>query len=331
MIIHHLKRYIELIILMILVLVVIWLYKADFGKNIKTEFGVTFSQKYVTSLNLDWHKMLIDILDELKVKDFRLVAYWDLIELNKDNYNFADLDWQINEIAKRDGKIILTIGQRVPRWPECHWPEWIYQVTPEERQVKVEQLIKEVVLRYKDNQNIIAWQVDNEPFLAIFGECPRPDKKAYLDEVVLVRNLDTRPVIVTESGELTTWLTGARIADYLGVSLYRITWNKWFGYFHYPIPPAGYYLKAELIKKMTGIKTIFISELQLEPWLGMSVLQTPIAEQMKSMSLDQFEKNVVYAKATGLSPIYTWGVEWWSWMKEQGDPSFWEASKELFN
>jgi len=330
MIIHHLKKYIELIIFIILALLVFWLYKADFGQGKNPVFGVTFSQEYAVSLSADWHKMLTDILDELKVKEFRLIAYWDLLESFKDNYDFSDLDWQINEVAKRDGKIILAVGQRVPRWPECHWPAWIYQLSLEERQVKIESMIKEVVLRYKGNPAITAWQVDNEPFLSTFGECPKLTKEDYKKEVALVRSLESRPVIVTESGELSTWLNGGRIADSLGTSIYRITWNKWFGYFYYPLPPAGYYLKAELIKKITGIKSIFVSELQMEPWLGMGVLQTPIEEQMKSMNLNQFNKNVIYAKATGLSPIYTWGVEWWYWLKEQGDPSLWEASKKLF-
>ena len=316
--------------LIILAAAVFWLYKADFGQGKNPVFGVTFSQEYATSLNLDWHKVLVDILDELKVKDFRLVAYWDLIEPDKDNYNFGDLDWQINEVVKRDGKIILTIGQRVPRWPECHWPQWIYKVTPAERQAKVISMLKEVVLRYKNNPAIIAWQVDNEPFLATFGECPKLDKKDYLAGVALVRSLDSRPVIITESGELSTWINGGRIADSLGVSVYRITWNKRFGYFYYPIPPAGYYFKAALIKQITGIKNIFVSELQMEPWLGMGVLQTPIAEQMESMNLEKFKKNVVYVKATGLSPIYAWGVEWWHWLKQQGDPSIWEEAKALF-
>ena len=330
MFIHHLKKSIEIVILIILALAVFWLYKADFGQGKNPVFGVTFSQKYAASLNADWQKILISILDELKVKHFRLIAYWDFIEPFKDNYNFSDLDWQINEVAKRGGKIVLTIGQRVPRWPECHWPEWIYQLTPTERQAKIEVMIKEIVLRYKDNSAITAWQVDNEPFLTSFGECPKIDKKDYLAEVALVRSLDSRPVIVTESGELSTWINGGRIADSLGTSVYRITWNKWFGYFYYPIPPAGYYLKAELIKQITGIKTVFISELQLEPWLGMGVLQTPMEEQRKSMSLEQFKKNVIYAKATGLSPIYTWGAEWWYWLKQQDDPGIWEEAKALF-
>ena len=40
--------------------------------------------------------------------------------------------------------------------------------------------ITETINRYKDNQAIKAWQVENEPFLKGFGECPKLDKE-FLD------------------------------------------------------------------------------------------------------------------------------------------------------
>ncbi|MCX6786006.1 MAG: cellulase family glycosylhydrolase [Candidatus Komeilibacteria bacterium] len=330
MIIRFTKKNIELLIFLALAGIIIWLYAADFSKSRAVEFGVTFSQKYASDLHLDWQKTLTAMLDDLKIRKFRLVAYWDLIEKNKDNYNFADLDWQVKEIAKRGGQAVLVIGHRVPRWPECHWPDWTYRLSDAERADSILKLLKETVTHFKPYQNIMAWQVENEPFLKVFGRCPTPDNNLYKQEVALVKSLDSRPAVVTESGELSTWLRGGLLADNLGVSIYRITWSNLFGYFYYPLPPAFYYLKAGLVKLLTGVKVVFISEMQMEPWLPMSILATPLADQYHSMDLAKFDKNLAYVKRTGLSPVYFWGAEWWYWLKAQGDASIWNEAKKIW-
>lgn len=75
-------------------------------------------------MNLDWHAAYTEMLDDLKVKHLRLVAYWPTIEAEKDNYTFTDTDWQLEEAQKREAKVIMAVGARSPRWPECHYPEW---------------------------------------------------------------------------------------------------------------------------------------------------------------------------------------------------------------
>jgi hypothetical protein len=119
------------------------------------------------------------------------------------------------------------------------------------------------------------------------------------------------------------------LADYIGASVYRITWNKHWGYFYYPLPPAYYYLKTKLVKLLSPVKDIFISEMQMEPWLGRPVIRTSLKEQYRSMNTKQFQKNLKYVKRTGLSPIYFWGVEWWYWLKSQGDESLWNLAKKI--
>ncbi|OGY89367.1 MAG: hypothetical protein A2927_02120 [Candidatus Komeilibacteria bacterium RIFCSPLOWO2_01_FULL_45_10] len=329
------KRYFRKIIIWALAVflagVVIWLYRADFGQGRKIEFGVTFSQKYATELKLDWQKVFISFLDDLQVKKFRLVAYWDLIEKEEGNYDFSALDFQLGEIEKRGGQVILAIGQRVPRWPECHWPDWTRNQSEPQRQARLLNLMQAAVEHFKRHQSIAAWQVENEPFLKVFGQCPKIDKDFYQREIDLVKSLDGRPVVVTESGELSGWLRGAVFGDWLGTSLYRITWNQFFGYFSYPLPPAHYYLKSRLVGWLAGNRQIFISEMQAEPWLGRPMTETPLAEQYHSMNLEKFRKNIEYASQTGLSPIYLWGAEWWYWLKEQGNDSIWQAAKEIWN
>ncbi len=330
MIKHYYKKIISLIFTILVIWIVIWLYQADFGHGKTIDYGVSFSQKYATEMNLNWQEVYLAILDELKVKKIRLAAHWDLIELQKDYYDFSDLDWQISQAQSHGAQVILAIGHRVPRWPECHWPDWSFTLTKEKRQEQVKKLLTKIVNRYKDNQIIAAWQVENEPYLKVFGECPKPDKAFYKKELELVRLLDDRPIVITESGELSTWLRAAKLADYVGASVYRITWNKHFGYFYYPLPPAYYYLKAQIVKAITSVKDIMVSEMQMEPWLGMPVLLTPLNEQYHSMDLPRFRKNLHYIQRAGLSPVYFWGAEWWYWLKEQGDSSIWESAKTIW-
>ena len=335
MIFHYSKRITWFFIIVFAVLVVIWLYQADFGsprfgeagKNKNVEFGVTFSQKYATDLNLNWQKTLIALLDGLKVKKFRLIAYWDLVEAKQGIYNFKDLDWQIEQVKKRGGEVILVIGNRVPRWPECHWPDWIYKLSAIERNNHILDLLKAEIGHYQNESAITAWQVENEPFLKIFGKCPMPDGNFYKQEVAAVKAVSSKPIIATESGELSTWLRGGKIADSLGISLYRIVWTNLFGYFKYPLPPSFYFLKSQLVAVLGGTKKVFISELQAEPWLSTAILQTSLSEQSDSMNLKIFQDNVAYAKKTGLSPIYFWGAEWWYWLKQQGDSTIWDEAR----
>lgn len=331
MINHYFRKIFFLALIVFMAGGVIWLYQADFSQEAAVDFGATFSQKYAAELKLDWQKVLTALLDDLKIRQFRLVAYWDLIEKEKGSYDFSDLDWQIQEIQKRGGKIILAIGQRVPRWPECHWPAWSNQQLEAERQQSLKGLLKATVEHFKRHQSIIAWQVENEPFLKVFGQCPQTDKDFYQQEIDLVKSLDSRPIVVTESGELSSWLRGAALGDRVGTSVYRITWNQVLGYFSYPLPPAHYYLKSRLVGWLSGNKEIFVSEMQAEPWLGRPMTETSLEEQYRSMNLEKFRKNIEYAKRTGLSPIYLWGSEWWYWLQEQGDDSIWQAASEIFH
>ena len=49
------------------------------------------------------------------------------------------------------------------------------------------------------------------------------------------------------------------------------------------------------------------------------------------MDLERFQKNIKFAKKTGLDEFYLWGAEWWYWLKTKHDkPEIWEEAKKLF-
>lgn len=301
------------------------------GKAPKAEriyWGVNFSQKQAELLGLDWKELYLQILDDLKVKNLKIIAYWDLIEKEEGRYDFSDLDFQIEEAEKRGAKIILVLGRKVPRWPECHEPDWIKDKNLEEKNQKLLKYIEEVVERYKHNEAIFAWQIENEPFFK-FGECGKIRGKTLKREIKLVRKLDKRPIVVSESGSRLWWQI-ATYGDIVSFSLYRIAYFSEFKrYIKYPFPPVFYWRKSQIIRKIFK-KDVLCGELQAEPWGAVLLNSLPEKEQEKTMSFDQFLKNIEYAKKTGIERFYFWGVEWWYLKKEKGDERFWEKAKKLF-
>ena len=323
------------IILLILIIVILVLFIYFFiGKSKpaeKVDWGVTFSKRYAIDLGLDWQKTFLAILDDLAAKKIRIIAYWDEIEPERGKYNFADLDWQIDEVEKKEGEIIFVVGRRMPHWPECFEPGWAKGLSEKEKQERILVFISETVNHYKDRESIKVWQVENEPFLRTFGKCPWPDIKFLDKEIAFVRHLDnSRQIMITESGEFSTWIGGARRADIVGTSLYRKVYGK-LGYVKYPIPPVFYQRKANLIKFLFDLNEIIAIEVQAEPWGNKATQNMTVDEQDISMSFEQFNDVLEYTRKAGFDKAYLWGVEWWYWRKEKsGDDRFWERAKELF-
>lgn len=295
-------------------------------------WGVSFSQKHTENFGLNFKDTYLALLDDLKVRNIKLITQWDLIEPEEGDYNFEDLDWQIKEAENRGAKILLVIGMKTGRWPECHIPEWAKNLNKEEQQKEILKMIEEVVLRYKDRVSVGAWQVENEPFFP-FGECPWVDKNFLKKEIDLVKSLDTqkRPILISDSGEGSFWVNAAKLGDIVGTTLYKKVWFRQLGnYIYYPFPPTFYWRKAQLIEKIFNKKVVVV-ELQAEPWGPKLLYESPLEEQEKTMNLERFKANIEFAKKTGLDEFYLWGGEWWYWLKEkQGQPEIWNEARKLF-
>ena len=116
----------------------------------KIAWGVNFSQKHSQSLGLDWKENYLALLDDLKVRNIKLAAHWDLIEPQENQFNFQDLDWQIEKAEEKGAKLVLAIGMKTPRWPECHVPEWAKSKSKQEQQEEILKMLENILLRYKD-------------------------------------------------------------------------------------------------------------------------------------------------------------------------------------
>jgi hypothetical protein len=299
--------------------------------NNNAQLGATFSARYAHDIGLDWKENFTAILDDLQVKKIRIPVYWDLVEPEKGKYNFSDLDWQIAEAQKRNAQIILVVGQKVPRWPECFIPVWM-QNDSGQKKAELLKFIYTVVERYKSEPAVKYWQVENEPFLD-FGICPDLDPALLDSEIALVKNADpSRKIIVTDSGELSLWYQAASRADIFGTTMYRTIWKKGLGYFDYPIGPRFFQFKHWIIKTFAKQNQAIVIELQGEPWISGWTTDMALSEQFKSMNPEKLRDNVEFAKKVGFPEIYVWGAEWWYWLKVQKDhPELWEEAKMLFN
>lgn len=296
------------------------------------EYGLTFSPRQAEALGLDWQETYLAILDDLGAKKIRLSAYWDEVEPEQGLFVWDGLDWQLEEAEKRGAEVILAVGGRLPRWPECHFPDWADNLTSEARERELLGYIREAVLRYVGREEIIAWQVENEPFLSHFGDCPKFSAKTLDREIALVRGLDDRPIIITDSGELSVWIPAARRADIFGTTMYRDTYSKFLkSYVHYPIRPGFFRFKKNVTALFAKPDKWIVIELQAEPWGPIPYQELTREEREITMSPEKFRDMIEFSGQTGFREFYLWGAEWWYWEKEvNGDDRMWNKAKQLF-
>lgn len=300
-------------------------------KSYPVEYGISFNQNHAASLGLDWKDVYLDMLNELKPKYIRIAAMWSQVEKVKHTQDFSDVDFMMEEAVKHNTKVVLVVGQKAPRWPECHVPDWWN--TEDKSLLKQDLLtyVESVVEKYKNNPALELWQVENEPFIKFrFGDCKNFNESFVTDEVALVRKLDpNHKIIITDSGELSTWQKAIKVGDYFGTTLYRVVRRPSGTIWTYDfLPPASYRYKAQIWSQ--DMNTMFVSELQAEPWFTSSdPNDTPIEIQEQTMNPTRMKKNFDYVEHIGVPRAYLWGVEWWYWIKEaRGDARYWDIVKD---
>ena len=300
-------------------------------ENQDAKLGVTFSKRYAEDIGLDWRAAYLATLDDLGAKKIRIPVYWDWVEPEEGKYDFMDLDWQMAEAEKRNGEIILAVGQKVPRWPECFVPEYL-KADDAKRKTELVEFIRVVVDRYKNSKALKYWQIENEPFLK-FGVCPELDKDLLDAEIAMARLTDpSRKIIITDSGELSLWVRAAKRGDIFGTTMYRTIYNaKYGGFYTYPLGPRFFQYKYWMNKFLVKQDNAIVIELQAEPWIAGWTTNQPLEKQFESMNVAKLQENVAFARQVGFPEIYLWGVEWWYWLKvHQNHPEVWDAAKVMF-
>lgn len=296
--------------------------------------GATFVPDYARYFKLDPKETFSAMIHDLGVKQVRLVSYWDTIEPKQGTYSFDELDWQFRMAEESGVKVSLALGLRQPRWPECHEPAWANKMLADTWKEPLYAYIAAVVNRYKSSPALESYQLENEYFLKVFGECFNFDRDRLVHEFNMVKALDpNHTLVVSMSNNAIGTPIGDPTPDLWSISVYKRVWDKTITkrYFEYPIP-AWYYAFRAGFTKLTRGHDSFIHELQTEPWTpdGFDgITDTPLEEQDKSMNAEILKNRIQYGEATGMKTVYLWGVEWWYWrMTAKNDPSLWNTGKQ---
>lgn len=296
-------------------------------------YGLSFNEPYALELGLEPRVVLDALIHDLGVRHFRFAAHWPLIEPTEGVYQFAWMDEHLAAVEAVDGSVIFGVGRRLPRWPECHIPDWARELSWEEQKREIREYIEVVVTRYKDSPAITHWQVENEPYLEVFAHqhCGDLDEDFLKEEIALVQELDpTRPILLTDSGNLGTWRGAFKNGDSFGTSVYVYFWNPELGQFKTVLPPWFYRVKENFFSLIYGPRETFLIELSAEPWLLEPITDVPLSVQYARMDVDKFGEIIAYAKKTRFDQQYLWGGEWWYWLKEQGESAMWEQARVLY-
>jgi hypothetical protein len=295
--------------------------------------GTTFIADYAESFGLDPKATLQAAFEDLGVKQIRLASYWKDIEPTPGHYDFSKLDWQFDMAQKYGAKVSLAVGLRQPRWPECHEPSWANISAPEAAwKPQLYNYMSAVIDRYKNRPNLQDYQLENEFFMSVFGECKNFDRSRLVEEFNLVKKLDpTHPIVISRSNNWIGLPLGQPRPDMFGISVYKRVWDAAFThrYFEYPLPAWFYSALAGWGQIFTG-RDMVIHELQAESWTpnGLDIKDLPIAEQYKSMNPTRMKARIEYGEATGMRQIDLWGMEWWYWLKVSRDkPEIWNVVK----
>ncbi len=295
-------------------------------------WGVSYSMGTANYLGLNAEVTYLRMLDELKPKKIRLMAYWEDLEMERGKFNFSQMDWMLLEAEKREVKVLLVVGHKQPRWPECHHPTWYENLDLVQRQEALLSMLEVTVNHFKTFSAISAWQVENEPFFDFGPNCETKRYELVAEEVALVKSIDNKPIVLTDSGEKGNWHDAASLADIFGATMYRTVYHSRFErYITYPLPPAFYRIRGGILQTFQWQKPIIGVELQAEPWYQSTVFDSPVEKQKELMNPEIFSDNINYARRVGFSENYLWGVEWWYWLEaKHGDSSMLDAAKEVF-
>lgn len=292
-------------------------------------YGATFSPTYARFLGLDEHETLVAIMTELPIKEIRIPVQWDEVQPNIDTAYFDELDVIMNTAATHNVGIVLAIGNKVPRWPECYTPDWAKDLSRPAYEAALLDYVDLIVMRYREHPALVRWQVENET-LFVFGDCPAQDFKLVKQEIEVVRALDAvHPIQLTVSGEQQLWVSVAGQADVIGTSMYRRVAlpNGWP--ITFPIPPGWYALQALSVRPF--VDQVVISELQAEPWLSKDYREYSFDQAADLFPPARLETYLRYARRSGIKNISLWGVEWWYYLKQNGHPELWNTGRDFLS
>lgn len=317
--------------------------------------GLTFSQRQSDYLNLEWTEVY-DATLGLAPGLMRLGAYWDHIERTPGVYDFSLLELQLDQAERLGQEVVVTVGMKAPRWPEYYLPLWLDrrvgvetggEVTADpEVRARTLAFVEQAVLRLRDREAVVAWQVENEPLDPSGPKNWRIGRDFLAQEVALVRRLDDRPIVVTAFLDVGPLMNTPRRrhelreragaildeADVLGIDLYPSRGFRSYGhdwYFNWPAwawEPAVRELRELALSRG---KAAWITEAQAEPWEPERLVYTDVPLS-RSVQPPVAVAAVERLAGVGFDTILLWGVEHWYMRREIHQQSDWWTPMSAF-
>ena len=290
----------------------------------REKYGVSFSLKQCRNFGLDPRETLQWLLDQ-GWRRFRLMSYWNEHEKQQGDYNFTELDWQMEMISNAGGEITLCLGVKQPRWPEYHWPKWTSDFTPEQKTQALLGYLTATLEHVKNRDVIKSYQLENEALLSNFGSNIHIDRKRLRKEFALVNSFDNKPIYMSTSNGWGVPIRRPRPAA-VGFSVYTTMFQN--GKYSATIQKPWLHRVRHFIIRHVLRRPVFIHELQCEPWGHTAIWKMTPEEQDQSMSVEQIQKNIRWAHEIGAYPIDFWGAEWWYWRWCLGDKTIYQTVEE---
>ncbi len=287
----------------------------------------------------------------------RLSASWREI----DEVGYQHLDWLMEEATRSGQRVVLAVGMKALGWPEFYLPERLEPPAPFGSDIARPPLagaalafVRDTVLRYRANRNLVAWQLENEPFNRSGPRAWWLGRGIILAERRIVESLDPRPVIVTTFAHFSEGLDRAsthfrsdwtrrlgldvpaerealatlRRDDILGLDVYRaIGW--WKTAQEQEVARSDdnqgdHVRRWQRIAREQG-KRLWITEAQAEPWEASS---TTHADPLSVRPTDMLDLAAALL-ALEVEVVLLWGSEYWTWREQHGDPRWIESASEV--
>ncbi len=327
------------------------------------QVGISFSPRRAASFGLDYRKAFTR-LESLHFRVIRLSVYWDQV----DQEGFDQLDWLMREAQRAGQPVVLAVGMKGLGWPEFYIPA---SAMPADGLTKGQDVasdanlrdatlsfVSDIVLRYRDNSMLVAWQIENEPFNRAGPQRLWIDAGFLRDEITIARQLDGhhRPLVVNafshfnllfdqasarQGFDLRQWLgfeadsaerdglSVLRKGDVLGLDVYTAIGYQFLGQDHMSRADGDWpdrLAKVRDLARRQG-KQAWITEAQAEPWESDANSYT----DPKSTSPQAIRSLFANLKDAGFSTVLFWGSEYWLWRADQGDSRWIDTIKAILH
>lgn len=294
-------------------------------------WGATFSHRFAKELELDPHEALLQVI-ALKFDLLRLCVYWDEVQPIEGVFEAEEYHRMLQLCQEHGQNVVLAVGMKAPRWPEIYIPVWIPQDPNSElTQQTVLKYLDQIAKEFQRYQNILFWQIENEPLDPSGPEGWKIPEGFLAQELELVRGVTDKPMLLTAWGnELRKRGNLFRLqnsgADIIGIDLYyqQFIDRKLFGHGYVGPQDSAYRLYAEISR--TGMPS-WVAELQAEPWEKDQAAYS--ADRTKSMSPALLRQHIENMKELPVEAVLFWGVEYWIWRARYGDTSYLDVWNEV--